>query len=78
MCSQDHTYRAVAAFRLGKDRRPTPARTASCAKARQDCQEFIADLLGVSGGFTYAWTYPSTTDWDAGQRYGYCWNQTTS
>jgi hypothetical protein len=36
----------------------------------------ISDLLGVTGGFTFSWTYPSSSDWSAGQRFGFCWNQT--
>jgi hypothetical protein len=76
MCSQEHTYRAVTALALGKRTAPYPGEATTLADGKKNCKEYIADLLGVSGGFTYAWTYPSSTDWDAGQRYGYCWNQT--
>jgi hypothetical protein len=36
----------------------------------------MANLLGTDGGYTYGWTYPSPSDWQAGQRYGYCWHKT--
>jgi hypothetical protein len=75
MCSQPHTYRAVEAIELGRRGAPYPGQAKTLKDGKEQCQEFVADLLGVSGGFTYAWTYPSSTDWEAGQRYGYCWNE---
>ena len=38
---------------------------------------YLTDLLGTSGGFTFGWTYPTATDWEAGQRFGYCYLKTT-
>lgn len=76
MCAETHTYRAVEAFELGGRKAPYPGEAKTLAEGKKRCEEFVAEVLGVSGGFTYAWTYPSSTDWDAGQRYGYCWNQT--
>jgi hypothetical protein len=78
MCAQDHTYRAVAAIRLGETKAPYPGEQAARGRGQQDCKPLIGDLLGVSGGFTYSWTYPSASDWSAGQRFGYCWNETAS
>jgi hypothetical protein len=78
ICSQDHTYRAVAALRLGGTKAPYPGEQAALDDGKRRCSEAIADLLGASGGFTYSWTYPSMSDWSAGQRFGYCWNQTSS
>jgi hypothetical protein len=78
MCSQDHTYRAVDALRLGESGASYPGEDKTLTEGKQQCEDLIKDLLGVSGGFTYAWTYPSASDWDAGQRFGYCWNETPS
>jgi hypothetical protein len=78
MCTQDHTYRAVAAIRLGDSKAPYPGEQSALTQGQQDCKEVISDLLGISGGFTYSWTYPSASDWSAGQRFGYCWNETSS
>jgi hypothetical protein len=78
MCTQDHTYRAVAAIRLGDPRASYPGEQATLVQGKQDCKQTISDLLGVSGGFTFSWTYPSPSDWSAGQRFGYCWNETSS
>jgi hypothetical protein len=76
MCTQDHTYRAVAAIRLGAAGAPYPGEQETLGLGKRDCKQKISELLGVGGGFTYSWTYPSAGDWSAGQRFGYCWNQT--
>jgi Septum formation len=78
MCSQPHAYRALAAIRLGDDAAPYPGQQATVDLGTSRCKTLVAKQLGVKGGFTYSWTYPSTADWAAGQRFGYCWNQTTS
>jgi putative regulator of septum formation len=78
MCTQDHTYRAVAAIRLGDSHASYPGEQATLVQGKQNCRQTVSDLLGVSGGFTFSWTYPSSSDWSAGQRFGYCWNQTSS
>lgn len=78
MCTQTHSYRAVAALRLGGDQAPYPGKGATLDAGKQRCQDLIAKQLHVSGGFTYGWTYPSTDDWAAGQRFGYCWNETSA
>jgi hypothetical protein len=77
MCTQDHTYRAVAAIRLGDSKAPYPGEQAALDQGQQDCKQLISDLLGLTGGFTFSWTYPSASDWSAGQRFGYCWNETS-
>jgi Septum formation len=78
MCTQDHTYRAVAAFRLGETGDRYPGQDETLQAGKQQCEDYIKQLLGVSGGFTYSWTYPSADDWSGGQRFGYCWNESSS
>jgi hypothetical protein len=78
MCTQDHTYRAVAAIRLGDSKAPYPGEQSALNQGQQDCKQVVSDLLGLSGGFTFSWTYPSASDWSAGQRFGYCWNETAN
>jgi hypothetical protein len=78
MCSVPHEYRAVAAIRLGAKSAPYPGVNATVRLGTKRCKTLVAKKLGASGGFTYSWTYPSTADWSAGQRFGYCWDQTTS
>jgi len=78
MCNQDHDYRALTALRLGADDADYPGQQAVGADGQQRCDDYISETLGLGGGYTYAWTYPSLDDWDAGQRFGFCWNKTGS
>ncbi len=77
MCNQDHTYRALSALRLGSDSAAYPGQQVVGTEGQQRCDTYISDALGLGGGYTYAWTYPSADDWSNGQRFGFCWNQTT-
>ncbi len=76
MCNQDHDYRALTALRLGSDSAAYPGEDVVGADGQKRCDTYISDVLGLGGGYTYAWTYPSSDDWDNGQRFGFCWNQT--
>jgi hypothetical protein len=75
MCTQDHDYRALVALRLGAADAAYIGENAAESRT-SECEDLIKERLGVGGGFTYAWTYPSADDWADGQRFGYCWNQT--
>ncbi|MDQ3485237.1 MAG: septum formation family protein [Actinomycetota bacterium] len=78
ICDQPHTYRAVEALRLGAMDDPYPGEATTSVEGKQRCEDLIVDLLGTDGGFTYSWTYPTTQDWEAGQRFGYCWNKASN
>ena len=78
MCNQDHDYRALTALRIGDDDADYPGEKAVGEDGQSRCDDYISDTLGLGGGYTYAWTYPSLDDWDAGQRFGFCWNKTGS
>ncbi len=77
MCSQDHAYRALAALRLGGSDAPYPGEQVTRIDGRQRCKHVVDDVLRPGGGYTFGWTYPSPSDWQAGQRFGYCWHKTT-
>ena len=72
MCAGKHTYRALAALRLGAENAPYPGQAAAGPGGQKHCSAHIADTLGPSG-YTFGWTYPTVSDWAAGQRFGYCW-----
>lgn len=78
MCTQDHAYRALAALRLGGGGAAYPGEQVTADDGRQRCESLLKDRLGAGGGYAYGWTYPSSSDWQAGQRYGYCWHKTAS
>jgi Septum formation len=73
MCAEKHQYRAEAALRLGSANAPYPGPAAVGPDGQRQCMTYLEHLLGTSGGFTYGWTYPTSTDWSAGQRFGYCY-----
>jgi hypothetical protein len=74
-CDQPHTYRAIAALPLGTMDDSYPGETRTRVVGKQRCEDLIVELLGSDGGFTFGWTFPTTQDWNAGQRFGYCWNK---
>lgn len=76
ICSQPHTYRALAALRLGADTSKYPGDTVTRVEGKRHCAHVISSQLNRSGGYTYGWTYPTAANWAQGQRFGYCWNKT--
>ena len=75
ICSEPHTYRALAALRLGTETDPYPGVAVAGTEGQKRCSSYLADTLGDTG-YTYGWTYPTAADWGTGQRFGYCWNLT--
>lgn len=76
MCSEDHTYRARAALRLGGAAAPYPGEQVTKDDGMQQCADLLAEQLGKEDGYSYAWTFPTSSDWAGGQRFGYCWHKT--
>jgi hypothetical protein len=77
MCRVEHDFRAVEAIRLGAAGAEYPGTQVAGQGGRDRCEDVISDLLGTAGGFTFGWTYPSADDWSDGQRFGYCWLETS-
>ena len=76
MCSEDHTYRAAAALRLGRAFAEYPGEQVAKESGSRQCADLLAQELEDGDGYSYAWTYPTSADWAGGQRFGYCWHQT--
>ncbi len=77
MCRTRHDYRAIEAIRLDSADASYPGRDVTAQEGRDQCAELVAERLGVGGGYTFGWTYPSAEDWSEGQRFGFCWLQTS-
>lgn len=77
MCGEPHTYRALTVLRLGTDAMHYPGEPVVLTQGQQRCSSYIAHKLGTAGGYTFGWTYPTASDWQLGQRFGYCWNKTS-
>ncbi|MGI8700905.1 MAG: septum formation family protein [Nocardioidaceae bacterium] len=76
ICTEQHTYRALTALRLGTDSARYPGEGVVRTNGQQRCSAYIAARLGPAGGYTFGWTYPTAADWALGQRFGYCWQKT--
>lgn len=73
MCTEKHTYRAEAALRLGSTSAAYPGIAAAGKGGQKLCSGYLTKTLGAGSGYTFGWTYPTASDWAAGQRFGYCW-----
>jgi hypothetical protein len=78
MCRADHDYRAIAAIRLGDRDAAYPGTAVTRDDGHARCEDVVAEQLGIGGGYTFGWTYPSAEEWSSGQRFGYCWLQARS
>ncbi len=77
-CNQPHAFRAIAALRLGATEEPYPGEGVTKDDGQQRCEDLVKSQVEEGGGYTFSWTYPTPADWQAGQRFGYCWNKTTA
>jgi hypothetical protein len=71
ICSLEHSWRAVDVVDL-------PAGTRYLARdvsARGDaaCKDVASERAGGALQFTWSFEWPTRAQWEAGQRYGYCW-----
>ena len=72
ICSLPHSWRAVTTLRIADS-----PRYPGVAKVRASGDSACADYVESQAGFTteidYGWEWPTEAQWDAGQRYGFCW-----
>ena len=66
------TWRALTTLRIAD-----AARYPGVAKVRSSGDGACADYVESQAGFTteidYGWEWPTEAQWEAGQRYGFCW-----
>lgn len=71
-CSLPHSWRALTTIRIADSKRYPGA-----AEVRQSGDEECADYVENQAGFTteirYGWEWPTQAQWEAGQRFGFCW-----
>lgn len=71
ICSQRHAWQAVATLDL-----PSGTRfrgRAATADANSRCQDVARNRSHGSLKYTWSFEWPTRPQWQAGQRYGYCW-----
>ena len=71
VCSEKHKWRAVDVIDLPSNR-PHLAKDAT-ATADAACKDIASERADGSLEFTWSFEWPTKPQWDAGQRYGYCW-----
>lgn len=71
-CLLPHSWRALTTIRVGDGKRYPGA-----DEVRQSGDSACADYVEGQAGFTteiqYGWEWPTQPQWEAGQRYGFCW-----
>lgn len=70
-CALDHSWVAVATIPIEGGNR-YPGREKVRAAGEGACAE-EAEGTGTALELEYGWEWPTKSQWEAGQRYGYCW-----
>ncbi len=73
-CGQRHSWRALDVVELPADARFLDEGVTD--QADSTCQDLASDASGGSLELTWAFEWPTRAQWDAGQRYGWCWTPT--
>lgn len=72
ICSLPHTWRALTTLRIAD-----AARYPGVAKVRSSgdgaCADYVESQAGLTTEIDYGWEWPTEAQWQAGQRYGFCW-----
>jgi hypothetical protein len=71
VCSEKHSWRAVDVIDLPANRRHLAKDVT--ARADSACKDIASRRSSGSLEFTWSFEWPTRAQWDAGQRYGYCW-----
>jgi len=78
VCSQKHSYRAVAGIHLADLNASYPGSKSLQSRLERDCTTRVRAYLGTTAGFNYGVTWPSRRQWNTGDRWGICYAQTSS
>ncbi len=71
-CVLDHSWVAIGTLPIpGGERYPGVRRVR--VAGNEACAERVRSEAGFPLEFSYGWEWPTRRQWDAGQRYGYCW-----
>lgn len=71
-CSLPHSWRALTTIRVAdSDRYPGAAEVRRAGDG--ECADYVEDQAGFTTEIQYGWEWPTRAQWDAGQRYGFCW-----
>lgn len=71
ICSLPHAWQAVDTVELPRRTRYLAAAAAS--QGDSSCKDVAAARANGALSYTWSFEWPTQVQWDAGQRYGYCW-----
>lgn len=71
VCSERHRWRAVDDIDLPQKARHLAKDVGATADAQ--CKDVASERANGALQYTWAFEWPTRAQWDAGQRYGYCW-----
>lgn len=77
-CSQQHTWRAVTAVKLGQPNDPYPGDHMSEIRANNYCSDAIGAYFNYSSTYEFGYTVFHAAEWKAGNRRAVCWAKTTN
>lgn len=72
ICGREHRWRAVATLALEGGRRYPGVRRVRAA-GDAPCSNRVRAQAPDPLRFEYGWEWPTRAQWEAGQRFGYCW-----
>jgi hypothetical protein len=72
ICGHKHSWRAISTIRISGGQR-YPGIGSVRTAGDSTCKSEVHQRAGYSLKYTYGWEWPSKTQWDDGQHYGYCW-----
>ncbi len=72
VCSKPHTWQAISTIGIDGGRR-YPGTEAVRAAGEEACQGQARAAQGNALQYDYGWEWPTESQWEAGQRHGYCW-----
>jgi hypothetical protein len=72
ICARRHGWRALSTIGIaGGDR--YPGVRAVRGAGEEDCRDRVRGRAADPLKFRYGWEWPTRRQWEAGQRFGYCW-----
>lgn len=72
VCSRRHSWQAISTIAIGGGER-YPGTGAVRAAGEEACQDRARAAQGDALRYDYGWEWPTESQWEAGQRHGYCW-----
>lgn len=72
ICAAPHSWRATSIISIPGGE-SYPGRRVVRLAGDDTCRDQVQERLGGPELFSYGWEWPTRTQWDRGQHYGYCW-----